>query len=100
MGRAEPLRKITTKCVKNFLMKNIHYRFGVLEAIVTDNGTQFNNDHLIKFTKRMGTKMVFASVTHPQTNGQVEAINKIIKKPLKKLDDAKGMWAQKLPEVL
>ena len=49
----------------------------------------------------MGTKMVFASVAHPQTNGQVEAVNKIIKKLLKKkLDDAKGLWAQKLSEVL
>ncbi|KAL6214918.1 hypothetical protein ACLB2K_014350 [Fragaria x ananassa] len=49
----------------------------------------------------MGTKMVFASVAHPQTNGQVEAVNKIIKKLLKKkLDDAKGLWAQKLLGVL
>ncbi|XP_004295940.1 PREDICTED: uncharacterized protein LOC101299568 [Fragaria vesca subsp. vesca] len=65
---AEPLGKITTECVKNFLMKNIYCRFGVLETIVTDNGTQFNNHHLIEFTKDMGTKMVFASVAHPQTN--------------------------------
>nr|XP_011462166.1 PREDICTED: protein NYNRIN-like [Fragaria vesca subsp. vesca] len=98
---AEPLGKITTECVKNFLMKKIYCRFGVPETIVTDNGTQFNNNHLIEFTKGMGTKMVFASVAHSQTNGQVEAVNKIIKKLLqKKLDDAKGLWAQKLPEVL
>nr|XP_011459872.1 PREDICTED: uncharacterized protein LOC105350140 [Fragaria vesca subsp. vesca] len=40
--------------------------------------------HLIEFTKEMSTKMVFASVAHSQTNGQVEAVNKIIKKLLKK----------------
>ncbi|KAL6141513.1 hypothetical protein ACLB2K_059801 [Fragaria x ananassa] len=80
------MRKITTECVKNFLLKNIYCRFGVPETIVTDNGKQFNNNHLIEFTKDMGTKMVFASVAHPQTNGQVEAINKIIKKLLKKKD--------------
>ncbi|KAL6225803.1 hypothetical protein ACLB2K_004652 [Fragaria x ananassa] len=98
---AEPLAKITTECVKNFLMKNIYCRFGVSETIVTDNGTQFNNSNLIEFTKDMNTKIVFSSVAHPQTNGQVEAVNKIIKKLLKKkLDDAKGLWAQKLPEVL
>ncbi|XP_024190481.1 uncharacterized protein LOC112194480 [Rosa chinensis] len=46
--------------------------------------------------------MRYASVVHPQTNGQVEVPNKIIKKLLKKkkLDDAKGLWAKKLPEVL
>ncbi|XP_004301611.1 PREDICTED: uncharacterized protein LOC101300632 [Fragaria vesca subsp. vesca] len=97
----EPLGKITTECVKNFLMKNIYCKFEVPKTIVTDNGTQFNNNHLIEFTKGMGTKMVFASMAHPQTNGQVEAVNKIIKKLLKKkLEDAKGLWAQKLSEVL
>lgn len=98
---AKPLGKITTECVKNFLMKNIYYRFGVPETIVTDNGTQFNNNHLIEFTKDMGTKIVFTSVAHPQNNGQVEAVNRIIKKLLKKkLDEAKDLWAQKLSEVL
>ncbi|XP_016196105.1 uncharacterized protein LOC107641313 [Arachis ipaensis] len=37
----------------------------------------------------------------PQTNGQVESANKIIVKGLKKrLDDAKGLWADKLGSVL
>ncbi|XP_004295301.1 PREDICTED: protein NYNRIN-like [Fragaria vesca subsp. vesca] len=62
---ADPLEKITTECVKNFLMKNIHCKFGVPETIVTNNGTQFNNNHLIEFTNDMGTKMVFTSVAHP-----------------------------------
>ncbi|KAL6222823.1 hypothetical protein ACLB2K_006213 [Fragaria x ananassa] len=66
-----------------------------------DNGTLFNNPNLIQFTKDMGTRMVFASLAHPKTNRQVEAVNKIIKKLLKKrLDDAKGLWAHKLQEAL
>ena len=90
---AEPLRKITTECVKNFLTENIYCRFGVPETIVKDNGIQFNNNHLIKFIEKMGTKMVLVSVAHPQTNKNVEAVNKIIKKLLKKkLDEAKGLW--------
>ncbi|XP_024190510.1 uncharacterized protein LOC112194514 [Rosa chinensis] len=36
----EPLVAITTEKVKNFLWKNIYYRFGVPNTIVTDNGTQ------------------------------------------------------------
>ena len=98
---AEPLRRITTECVMSFLMKNIYCRFGVPETIITDNGTQFNNPKLIEFAKGMGTKMVFASVAHPKTNGQVEAVNKIVKKLLKKkVDDAKGLWAETLPKTL
>ncbi|XP_024178165.1 uncharacterized protein LOC112184110 [Rosa chinensis] len=66
--------------------------FGVPDTIVTDNGTQFDNDELRAYTENLGTRILYASLAHPQTNGQVEAINKIIKKILKKkLDEAKGL---------
>ncbi|XP_072080867.1 uncharacterized protein [Arachis hypogaea] len=46
-------------------------------------------------------KQHFASVEHPQTNGLAEAANKVILHALKKkLDDAKGLWAELIPEVL
>ncbi|CAL8125951.1 unnamed protein product [Prunus armeniaca] len=45
--------------------------------------------------------LCFASPALPQSNGQVEAVNKIIKKTLKtKLDKAKVCWPELLPEVL
>ena len=38
---------------------------------------------------------------HPQANGQAEAANKVILAELKKiLQDAKGAWAEELPQVL
>ncbi|XP_015954095.1 uncharacterized protein LOC107478465 [Arachis duranensis] len=38
---------------------------------------------------------------HPQANGQVEAANKVILAGLKKrLQDAKGAWAEELPQIL
>ena len=40
-------------------------------------------------------------MVHPQANGQVEAINRVIKKNLKtKLEKMKGAWADELPNVL
>ncbi|XP_056685855.1 uncharacterized protein [Spinacia oleracea] len=43
----------------------------------------------------------FASVGRPLANGQVEAFNKIISEGIKKkLDEAKGLWADELPNVL
>ncbi|XP_024195828.1 uncharacterized protein LOC112198985 [Rosa chinensis] len=76
-------------------------RFGVPNTIVMDKGTQFDNNELRAYTENLGTIILYASPAHPQTNGQVEAINKIIKKILKKkLNEAKGLWASKLPEVL
>ena len=44
---------------------------------------------------------LFSFVEHPQTNGLAEAANKIIIVGLKKrLEQAKGLWANKLHAVL
>lgn len=46
-------------------------------------------------------KHITSSVEHPQSNGQVEAANKVILSELKKrLDTAKGRWPEELLEVL
>ncbi|XP_016172929.1 uncharacterized protein LOC107615377 [Arachis ipaensis] len=43
----------------------------------------------------------FSSVEHLQTNGQTEAANRVILPAIKKkLDNAKGEWAELIPEVL
>ncbi|XP_072066109.1 uncharacterized protein [Arachis hypogaea] len=43
----------------------------------------------------------FSSVEHPQTNGLAEAANKVILHALrKKLDDAKGLWAALILEII
>ncbi|XP_057730395.1 uncharacterized protein LOC130945704 [Arachis stenosperma] len=49
----------------------------------------------------MKIKHQFTSVEHPQANGQAEVANKVILAGLKKrLQDAKGAWAEELPQVL
>ena len=51
--------------------------------IVSNNGTQFDSNEFHDFCDDLGIKKSFSSVDHPQTNGHVEAINKIIKFNLK-----------------
>ena len=41
---AEPLAKITERNTKNFIWKNIVYRFGIPKVIISDNARQFDND--------------------------------------------------------
>ena len=50
----------------------------------------------------MGTKVIFASVYHPQSNGAVERANGIIFGSIKKclFDQKKGKWADELPKVI
>ncbi|KAM1589583.1 hypothetical protein ACFX10_028457 [Malus domestica] len=71
------------------------------DAIVTDNGRQFDNNKFRMFCSKFNINLCFASPAHPQSNGQVEAINKIIKRTLKtSLDKAKGCWPEFVPQVL
>ncbi|CAL9019009.1 unnamed protein product [Prunus brigantina] len=65
-------------------------------VVAVDYFTKFK-----QFCSNLKIKLCFATPAHPQSNGQVEAVNKIIKKTLKtKLDKAKGCWPELLPEVL
>jgi len=68
---------------------------------VSDNGTQFASQQLCKLCIELGIKHVFASVEHPQTNGHVESANRVLLKGLKRrLEKAKGTWAEEVPRIL
>ncbi|CAL8991543.1 unnamed protein product [Prunus brigantina] len=98
---AEALATITAAKIEHFVWKNILCRFGLPNAIVTDNGKQFDCSRFRNLCSRFNISIFFASPAHPQSNGQVEAINKIIKKTLKKkLGAAKGNWPEILPEAI
>ncbi|XP_072087116.1 uncharacterized protein [Arachis hypogaea] len=76
-------------------------RFGIPEIVISDNRTQFTDKKFREFLEGLHVSHRFSSVEHPQTNGQVESANKIIVKGLKKrLDGAKGLWADELGSVL
>ncbi|KAI5352183.1 hypothetical protein L3X38_005074 [Prunus dulcis] len=100
-AEAEALATITAARIESFVWQSIVCRFGIPNSIVTDNGRQFDNAKFKQFCFNLKIRLCFASPAHPQSNGQVEAVNKIIKKTLKtKLDKAKGCWPELLPEVL
>ncbi|XP_058075662.1 uncharacterized protein LOC131224130 [Magnolia sinica] len=62
---------------------------------------QFDNDKFRGKCRELGIINAYSSPRHPQSNGQVEAVNKVIKHHLKtKLEKAKGNWAEELPFVL
>jgi hypothetical protein len=50
----------------------------VPKAITVDNITQFDVETFKAFCDQIGTKIHFASVRHPESNGQVERANGII----------------------
>jgi ribonuclease HI len=82
---AKPLATITSATVQKFFWQNIVCRFGVLKAITVDNETQFDAETFKDFCDRIGTKIHFASVRHPESNGLVERANGIIMTGIMKL---------------
>ena len=98
---AEAYHQIRNREVKNFIWKNIIYRFGVPKEIVTDNVSQFILFNFQDFCKEWGIKRSFSTPRYPKANGQVESTNKTVIKIIEKwLKKAKGLWADELPGVL
>ncbi|CAL8167551.1 unnamed protein product [Prunus armeniaca] len=97
----EVLATVTVAKIEHFVWKTIICWFGLPNAIITNNGKQFNCSRFWHLCSRFNINIFFASSAHPQSNGQVEVINKIIKKTLKKkLGVAKGDWPAILLEAL
>ncbi|GAU48525.1 hypothetical protein TSUD_243030 [Trifolium subterraneum] len=98
---AEPLPEITSFRILRFFKRDILCHFGIPQAVVTDNGTQFTDKTFRGFLTKINTKHHFTSVEHPQTNGQAEAANRVILRELRRrLGDAKKQWVEELPHVL
>jgi hypothetical protein len=99
---AKPLATITLATVQKFFWQNIVCRFGVPKAITVDNGTQFDAKTFKTFCSQIGTKIHFASVRHPESNGLVERANGIIITRIMKsiFNQPKGKWTDELVKVV
>jgi hypothetical protein len=88
----------------NFI-KSIVFRFGVPHSIITNNVMNFTSKEFKNYCESMGIKLKFASVAHPETNGQVKKANGLICNSIKKrllapLEKAKHAWVDQLPSML
>jgi transposase InsO family protein len=72
------------------------------KAITVDNGTQFDAETFKDFCDQIGTKIHFASVRHPESNGLVERANGIIITGIMKLifNQPRGKWPDELIKVV
>ncbi|RDX96547.1 Gypsy retrotransposon integrase-like protein 1, partial [Mucuna pruriens] len=94
---AELVATISAERIKRFLWKKIVCRFGIPAEVVSDNGTQFASKVTAEFCEGLKIKQLFTSVEHPQSNGQAEAANKVVLRGIRKrLEEAKGRWADEL----
>jgi transposase InsO family protein len=99
---AKPLATITSAMVQKFFWQNIVCCFGVPKAITVDNGTQFDAETFKTFCSQNGTKIHFALVRHPESNGLVERANGIIITGIMKsiFNQPKEKWSDELIKVV
>jgi transposase InsO family protein len=99
---AKPLATITSVTIQKFFWQNIVCRFGVPKAITVDNGTQFDAETFKDFCDQIGTKIYFASVRNPESNGLVKRANDIIMTGIIKLifHQPRGKWPGELIKVV
>lgn len=88
------------KIVVKFLKKNNFSRLGTTKALISDRGSHFYNNMLLKALKHYGVRHKVTSLYHLHTNGQTEVSNREIKRILEKtISSSKRDWSSKLYEV-
>jgi transposase InsO family protein len=102
--KVKPTASITVAKAVEFI-KEIVYRFGIPNNIITDKRAQFTAREFKDFCPDSGIKVNHASMSHPQSNGRVERSNDMILQELKprffdRLKPYAGKWVKELPSVL
>eukprot|EP00253_Pinus_taeda_P025337 PITA_25337 len=68
-----------------FFFNHIVSRFSVPRAIVKDHGSHFRNHMMVELAAKLGLSHDSSTPYYPQANGQVEAINKVLKCMLQRM---------------
>ena len=76
-----------------FTFNHIIVRFGVPKQLVIEHGSHFQNAMMIELSTHLGFRKENYSPYYPQANGQVEAVNKLLKTILQRtVEKNKSNW--------
>ncbi|GKD29484.1 reverse transcriptase domain-containing protein [Tanacetum coccineum] len=75
-------------------------RFGLPGEIISENGKQFRDNLFNDWCEKLNIKQRFASVKHPQTNGQVERANRSLREGKARLGEDNKNLVEEVLHVL
>ncbi|GBC28728.2 retrovirus-related Pol polyprotein from transposon 412 [Rhizophagus irregularis DAOM 181602=DAOM 197198] len=82
---AKAIKEANAKEISKFIYEEIICRHGCPKKILTDNGSEFNNQLTKNLTEKFNVQHKFSTPYHPKTNGLVERFNKTLIESLAKL---------------
>ena len=94
------LDKSADTIVSTFISKYLPVHM-CLRYILSDNGTEFNNNLTDQVLKQLDIERIFSAPYHPQSNGKLEVFHKYLEPTLKKLcKKDPSNWDHYLNQVL
>ena len=91
---------VTKNVVARFIRHDLICRYGILERIITNNGTNLKNTMITELYTQFKIQHHNSSPYRPKMNSIVEATNKNIKKIIQKMTVTYKDWHEMLPFTL
>nr|GEV22996.1 hypothetical protein [Tanacetum cinerariifolium] len=83
------------------ILKSLFARFGTPRAIISDRGTHFCKEQFAKVMLKYGVTHRLSIAYHPQTSGQLEVLNRGLKRILERtVGEHRASWSEKLKDAL
>ena len=86
--------------IANLFFKEVVRLHGIPRTIVSDRDVKFLNYFWKTLWSKLGTKLLFSTTSHPQTDGQTEVVNRTVSTMLRALIKRNlRMWEECLPHI-
>ncbi|GBG80902.1 hypothetical protein CBR_g31458 [Chara braunii] len=96
---AMPETARTEHAIKLFLDNRVR-DFGLPKSIISDRDVRFTSELWKKTVEQMGSQLQMTSGNHPEANGQVEQMNKVVQHLLRHyIKPSQDDWDEKLPLI-
>jgi hypothetical protein len=98
---AVALKSVDSLSIQNWFSNEIIPRFGVMNDLITDQGTQFVSASFKNYCKTLGIHCRTTTPFHPMTDGMVEKLNRTFLNMLRAyISDNQTDWPDHLPVIL